>query len=89
MATLVGCGLLRSLLKRPPARLGDPDSDHFYRRVVCTRYHLAFCRREAVVNEAGEQGAIELVGEDEQVLDDATRNAGEERQGTALFRAEV
>jgi hypothetical protein len=58
-------------------------------RTVGGREHLTLCRREAGVEKAGDHAAVELVGEDEQILNDAVRNAGEERQGAALFRAQV
>jgi hypothetical protein len=48
-----------------------------YNRAARTRDDLSLRRCEAFMDEAGDHGAIESVGNDEQVLCDTVRNARE------------
>jgi hypothetical protein len=66
-----------SALKRPPARIADPDTDHLYNRAARTRDDLSLRRCETVVEEACDHVAIEPMGDHERVLCDAVPNAGQ------------
>src|SRR6266853_1982423 len=80
---------LRSPFKRPPARITDLDTGHLDRRTVGRRHCLALRRCKAFVDEAGDHVAVEFIGEHKQVLYDAVRSAGKQRECTALFPAEA
>jgi hypothetical protein len=75
---------IRSVFKRLPAGIGDPDADYLYSRTTRTRdddLSLRCCK--AFVNETRDHVAIESVGNDEHLLRDAIRNACEQRQCAA------
>jgi hypothetical protein len=55
-----------------------------YSRSARTRQDLSLNRCEAFADEACDHGAIESMGQDEQVLCDAIWNAREQRQSMAL-----
>jgi hypothetical protein len=77
----------RSAFNRPPARIADPDADHLYGRAAGD--DLVLCRCEACVDEPGDHGPVESVGEREQVHCNAVRNAREQRQCVALLLVEA
>src|SRR6266849_5673510 len=78
----------QSAFNRPPAGVGDRDADDLDRPAVFID-GVAPCCCKPGADEAGDHVAIEPMGEHEQILGDAVRNAGEQRQRLALFRAEV
>jgi hypothetical protein len=79
--------MARSALKRPSARIGDPNANQFYRRAAGDG--LALYRREAFTDEPRDHRRVESVSEREQVLCNAVRNAREQRQCLALLLAEA
>jgi hypothetical protein len=76
-----------SAFNRPPARIADPDADHLYGRPAGD--DLVLCRCEACVDEPGDHGPVESVGEREQVHCNAVRNTREQRQCVALLVVEA
>jgi hypothetical protein len=79
--------MARSALKRPPARIADPDADHLYGRAAGD--DLALCRRKAYTDKPRYHRRVESVSEREQVFCDAVRKIGKQREHTALFPTEA
>ena len=80
---------LRSAFNGPPARIADPDADHFDSGAAGAGDDLGPFRRQPSPLRGRRSRTIESVREDEQLFDDAARHANEEIQCTALLRAEV
>jgi hypothetical protein len=68
--------MARSALKRPPARIADPDTDHVYRPAARTRDDLAPRHCQSFIEEAADRGALESMGKDKPLLHDTVRKIG-------------
>jgi hypothetical protein len=66
---------VRSTFERNPSRIGDRDADRLHKRAARTRHDLSLLRCDASVDEACDHGAIESMGEDEQLLREAMPKA--------------